>query len=198
MFDGDNGKKLWFRLLDVLLAADEFVKNRIDSLAEVCQNLLRSMVGHVPLSDIVQRLMQTRTGTFSQVRPLLTALLANYNYEMALLNICRKLVESDAARHLKEYHDLRGRAITPSIICCLCNGIIENDSICFKCGHTYHLNCLQKEIYCRLCARKKPKNCHVAVPNRQPLKIQSSWTSNSENLSLELRLKPPPPYMAKE
>ncbi|XP_072180793.1 vacuolar protein sorting-associated protein 8 homolog [Diadema setosum] len=155
--DGDEREALWFPLLDLMMITQRrlkpaFTESQFQSFKELTRHVLNSMMGHLALPRILQKIMQDptySTGKFGEIRELIVGMLDTYNYESTLLKTANSLLARDLYGSVKNLTIAANRGLMPRQESCMMCGkkyehSAESDHILiFSCGHTYHTTCLQ-------------------------------------------------------
>ncbi|XP_030829831.1 vacuolar protein sorting-associated protein 8 homolog [Strongylocentrotus purpuratus] len=155
--DEEGRETLWFPLLDLMMTTQRrlkpsFNETQFESFKEVTRHVLNSMMGHLSLPRILQKIMQDptySTGRFGEIRELIVGMLDTYTYESTLLKTANRLLDRDLYGSVKNLTMAANRGLMPRRECCMMCGknyahSTESDNILiFSCGHTYHTTCLQ-------------------------------------------------------
>ncbi|XP_013387109.1 vacuolar protein sorting-associated protein 8 homolog isoform X2 [Lingula anatina] len=178
--DEAEREKLWFPLFEAMMAPqrrlkDDINKQHLDAFKELTSHVLNSMMGYISMPAILQKIMQDpaySNGKFGEVRELIMGMLDTYNYETTLLHTCNSLLNHDLHQQLAGLKAAANRAIVPKEGGCnLCAKLFVNITdngavIVFRCGHSYHAECLksrgsfyktigQEQWTCYLCSSTK-------------------------------------------
>jgi len=171
----EDRENLWFPLLESVMAPQRHVKDthssHFNAYKELTKEVLSSMMAYISLPSILQKIMQDPTyssGKFSEVKELVLGMLDTYNYEMTLLETTHKLLGRDLyLQYDQERKYLRKGYMPASRKCYLCfssfdvNAAKDNKLALFRCGHSYHYQCLQgsvgigEEFLCLMCNKSQ-------------------------------------------
>ncbi|KAL5005898.1 hypothetical protein ScPMuIL_017056 [Solemya velum] len=157
MMDEAEREKLWFPLMETMMKPQRKLKNLddkqvLDDFKEATHYVLNSMMGYIALPAILQKIMQDpaySTGKFGEVRELIMGMLETYNYEQTLMKTCKNLMNHDLHVHMKSLTSVAVRGFVPKEDnCSLCTKVFINQKdtnsiIIFRCGHSYHVECLR-------------------------------------------------------
>ncbi|XP_064597923.1 vacuolar protein sorting-associated protein 8 homolog [Liolophura sinensis] len=216
--DEAGREALWFPLLEAMMSPQRKIKDvaekrYVDEVKELTHHVLNSMMGYIALPAILQKIMQDpayNTGKFGEVKELILGMLETYNYEETLMTTCKNLMYHDLHLHLSHLTAVAGRSyIARQQQCNMCSkhysGILESEAIIvFRCGHSYHTNCLQsvgsvhlvegEEVWvCYLCSNMKRGRLHSTRFHRAlltPSGSQSIPRTDTNNQSKEFSIDP--------
>lgn len=159
-------ENLWFPLLRTLLKAH--IDHRVE-MKPLIQQVLNSMSSYVNLPAVIQIILKDpayKGGTFGEIRDLMMGMLGNCLYEELLLQSTSRLLSADLHMQLakelatnnKGFGPRASPAIRNSPACCYCReplasiGSSEDDqAILFRCGHSYHMKCIEQPPQCLKC-----------------------------------------------
>ncbi|KAJ9588008.1 hypothetical protein L9F63_028181, partial [Diploptera punctata] len=162
MLDEKSRQSLWFPLLETLMKPqrrDNCANKPV--LKELTQQLLMAMSGYVSLPAIIQVILMDpayKGGKFGDIRELMMGMLSNSCYEETLLQATARLLSTDLHHRLAKLLASTNQGISPrNLSCALChkplNVLKEDDNdILFRCGHAYHISCLEPPWHCIHCA----------------------------------------------
>ncbi|XP_052813444.1 vacuolar protein sorting-associated protein 8 homolog isoform X3 [Mya arenaria] len=178
--DEQTRESLWFPLLDALMFPQRRIKDIdnkeiLNDFKKLTHHVLNNMMGYIALPAILQKIMQDpayNTGKFGEIRELILGMLETYNYEQTLMITCKNLLNHDIHMHLRNLTSVAAKGYIPrgeQCRICVKRFINQQDSdtvIVFRCGHSYHSNCLQavgsvhvidgEDTYvCYLCSNSK-------------------------------------------
>ncbi|WAR10580.1 VPS8-like protein [Mya arenaria] len=155
--DEQTRESLWFPLLDALMFPQRRIKDIdnkeiLNDFKKLTHHVLNNMMGYIALPAILQKIMQDpayNTGKFGEIRELILGMLETYNYEQTLMITCKNLLNHDIHMHLRNLTSVAAKGYIPrgeQCRICVKRFINQQDSdtvIVFRCGHSYHSNCLQ-------------------------------------------------------
>lgn len=159
-------ENLWFPLLRLLLKAH--LKHQ-EVVRPLLQEVLNSMSSYVNLPAVIQIILQDPAysgGTFGEIRDLMMGMLGNCMYEELLLQTTSRLLSADLHMQLAKELAISNKGLGPRVspavrntpACSYCReplaafGSSENEeSILFRCGHSYHAKCIEQPPQCSKC-----------------------------------------------
>eukprot|EP00794_Sanderia_malayensis_P015740 gene15740-17326_t len=171
--DNEDREALWFPLLESVMAPQRRVKDvtspHFVAFKDMTKQVLSSMMGYIALPAVLQKIMQDpayNTGKFGEIKELILGMLDTYNYELTLLETTKSLLGTDLHTAYCKQKQSLSRGFSPDkLLCGLClekYGMRTtpdsiNDISLFKCGHSFHKQCLEgaigfgSELACLLC-----------------------------------------------
>ncbi|XP_038127126.1 vacuolar protein sorting-associated protein 8 homolog isoform X3 [Cyprinodon tularosa] len=158
--DQEQGKDLWFPLLDAMMASQKEVmglkdKHVSDGLKEMTLKVLNCMSSFISLPAIIQHILQDPVygrGKLAEIQGLILGMLDTFTYEQTLLETTTSLLNHDLHWSLAHLRSVVTRGLHPRQDCCnIClqhykrKQDATEEIVVFSCGHLYHLQCLQQK-----------------------------------------------------
>ncbi|XP_033849664.2 vacuolar protein sorting-associated protein 8 homolog isoform X1 [Acipenser ruthenus] len=158
--DTQQKEELWFPLLDLLMSPAEHLQSSppdqvINSMKALTKDVLEGMAAYIPLTDILQRLIQDpvySVGNYGEIKGIILGMLDTFVYEKTLLEATKSLLNQDLHWSLCSLRATVTRGLTPAHkLCGVCTQQYNKHRagakiIVFSCGHVYHTACLQSSL----------------------------------------------------
>ena len=160
--EAEEREGLWFPLLETIMApqrrAKDVTSSHFISFKELTKQVLSSMMGHIALPAVLQKIMQDpaySAGKFGEIKELMLGMLDTYNYELTLLQTTKSLLGKDLHQQYCTLKNTLSHGFAPgSLYCSLCFEKFgmrttpgsNNDIMIFRCGHSFHKQCLEGSV----------------------------------------------------
>jgi len=207
--DQAENEALWFKLLDAVVTPlrrlkgqqnrmkitfgrtsltaggqkMEGIKRSKDGLEEAMRLILSSMMGHVQLRAILDKIVSDHgADEFGDFRWILSAMADQYSYEISTMSTVLHLVQSDTNRSLQQLYKVQRRGVSSrGSTCSQCRRPLLDSSALtaapaiaegegqvdivmpagvalFPCTHAFHATCLGASRVCPMCNKQdRPK-----------------------------------------
>ena len=160
--EAEERESLWFPLLETIMApqrrAKDVTSSHFISFKELTKQVLSSMMGHIALPAVLQKIMQDpaySSGKFGEIKELILGMLDTYNYELTLLQTTKSLLGKDLHQQYCTQKNILSRGFAPdSLYCSICYEKFgmrttpdsDSDLMIFRCGHAFHKQCLEGSV----------------------------------------------------
>ena len=160
--EAEEREGLWFPLLETIMApqrrAKDVTSSHFISFKELTKQVLTSMMGHIALPAVLQKIMQDpaySSGKFGEIKELILGMLDTYSYEMTLLQTTKSLLGKDLHQQYCTQKNILSRGFSPdALYCVLCYEEFamrttpdsDSDVMIFRCGHSFHKQCLEGSV----------------------------------------------------
>ncbi|MGH0152258.1 UNVERIFIED_CONTAM: hypothetical protein FKN15_058824 [Acipenser sinensis] len=127
----------------------------IKGMKALTKDVLEGMAAYIPLTDILQRLIQDpvySVGNYGEIKGIILGMLDTFVYEKTLLEATKSLLNQDLHWSLCSLRATVTRGLTPAHkLCGVCTQQYNKHRagakiIVFSCGHVYHTACLQSSL----------------------------------------------------
>ncbi|KAF0302552.1 Vacuolar protein sorting-associated protein 8 [Amphibalanus amphitrite] len=182
----EHRRRGWFTLLERAVA---FQQSDLDAalVKGLVPMVVGSMIGHVPLPEVMRRLLKEPAysgGQLGQLRPLLADLLRTCEYERVLYDSARRITQADTWHgHVQKRH-VQSRGYGAPGRCHVCGrrpDLQAGQMLAFRCGHFCHTACAPQtesgqERRCALCHGRDAQR-----PGRGPESTEDSGQRSGDS-----------------